>query len=80
MIAKQQLLFFVFKVFMIIKINNKETETAALNLQALADEMSLPEKGIAIAVDNKMIPRVDWLGRSLNEGDNVVIIKAACGG
>ncbi|MCR4769591.1 MAG: sulfur carrier protein ThiS [Bacteroidaceae bacterium] len=63
-----------------IKINNKDVETSVQNLQALAEEMNLPEQGVAIAIDNKMIPRAEWSEQSLHEGENIVIIKAACGG
>lgn len=63
-----------------LTINNKEQETAAATLQALAEEMKLPEKGVAIAVANKMVPRSEWSSTPLHEGDDIVIIKAACGG
>lgn len=63
-----------------IQVNNKETETEAKNLAELAKEMALPEKGVAMAKDNKMVPRAEWENTLLTEGANVVIIKAACGG
>lgn len=65
---------------MTILINNKSTETSSKNLQELAEELALPEKGVAVAVANKMVPRTEWPDTSLNENDSVVIIKAACGG
>ncbi len=70
------LLEFIMKIF----INNKETETAAQTVQQLADALALPHKGVAIAVENKMIPRDQWTMNTLIEGNHVVIIKAACGG
>lgn len=63
-----------------IKINDKETEIKAASLQQLAEELSLPEKGIAVAVNNSMVPRTSWQQTVLHEGDNIVIIKAVCGG
>ncbi len=63
-----------------IQVNNKETETGAQNVAALAKELALPERGVAVAVNNRMVPRETWTECSLNEGDKVVIIKAACGG
>ncbi len=63
-----------------IQINNKPTETQATNLQELATELALPEKGVAMAIANKMVPRTEWSTKVLNENDSVVIIKAACGG
>lgn len=61
-------------------INNKETEISSANLNQLAEELSLPQKGVAVAVNNKMVPRTEWETYALAENDNVVIIKAACGG
>lgn len=63
-----------------IKINNKETEVKAASLQELATELSLPEKGVAVAVNNRMVTRADWNHTAINDGDNIVVIKAVCGG
>lgn len=63
-----------------VKINNKETEVAASTLFELAKEMSLPEKGVAVAVNSRMAPRTDWEQTKINDGDSIVIIKAVCGG
>lgn len=62
---------------MTIQINNKPTETQATNLQELAIELALPEKGVAMAMANKMVPRSEWSAKTLQENDSVVIIKAA---
>ena len=63
-----------------IKINNKEVETAAKTVAELAAEQKLPEKGVAISISNNMVPRTEWNNRLLNEGDDIVILKAFCGG
>ena len=63
-----------------IKINNKEVETAATTVGELAAEQKLPEKGVAIASSNNLGPRTEWNDRQLNEGDDIVILKAYCGG
>lgn len=63
-----------------ININNKKTRVTSTNLQELAQEMNLPEKGVAIAISNQMIPRTEWANTPIAEGADVVIIKAACGG
>jgi len=65
---------------MVITINSKEQETQSSNLQELSVELQLPGKGVAVAVNNRMIPREQWSSISLQENDKVVIIKAACGG
>lgn len=63
-----------------VSVNNKEVETQAVNLLQLAEELSLPAQGVAVAINNRMIPRTEWGTQPLNEGAAVVIIKAACGG
>lgn len=65
---------------MTIQINNKPTETKASNIAELACELGLPQKGVAIAVANTMVPREEWETTVLTEGASVVIIKAAFGG
>lgn len=63
-----------------ITINNKETQTEAKTIAELAAQLALPAKGVAVAVANKMVPRAEWDSTALQEGANIVIIKAACGG
>lgn len=64
-----------------ISVNNKETEIAnGGTLADLAAQLELPAQGVAIAVNNKMVPRAQWNDTILNENDSLVIIKAACGG
>lgn len=66
---------------MIIKVNNKEMElTEHASLQQLAELLQVPDKGVAVAVNNQMIPRTEWSDKIMQPNDQVVIIKAACGG
>ena len=65
---------------MTVRINNKQHETQAANLQELAAQMQLPLKGVAIAIDNQLKPRGSWGDTILQEGASITIIKAACGG
>ncbi len=58
----------------------KHTYTTASTLAQLATQLQLPENGVAIAVNNRMIPRPQWDGFGLQENDNLIVIKAACGG
>lgn len=37
-------------------------------------------KGIAVAINNKVIPRVLWSQQNFEKGDKVLIIKATQGG
>lgn len=63
-----------------IQINNQTTETTASTLSELAVELALPQKGVAVAIANQMVPREAWETTALEEGASVVIIKAAFGG
>lgn len=63
-----------------VTINNKETETQALNVKQLAEELNLPATGVAIAISNTMVPRDEWTKTQILEGADIVIIKAFCGG
>ena len=63
-----------------IIVNNSKTSTHAADLQALAVELGLPEKGVALALDSKMVPRADWDKTLLHEGAKLLVIRAACGG
>ena len=65
---------------MIVKINGKPTETCASNLAELAEELSLPNAGVAMALNSKMVQRSDWADTPLSEDSEIIIIKAACGG
>ena len=63
-----------------LKVNDKEVETGASNLSLFSQEQNLPATGIAIAVNNHMVPRTEWDSYVLHEGDSILIIKAVCGG
>lgn len=63
-----------------VTVNNKEMETGSATLQQLTEELALPIQGIAIAVNNRIVPRTEWADYALKEGISIVIIKAACGG
>lgn len=63
-----------------IYINRKPTETTASNLAELAAELSLPQAGVALALNAKMIQRVDWENTQLSDGAEIIVIKAVCGG
>lgn len=52
-------------------------------VQQLAENISSEKsgtRGIAIAVNNVVIPKINWQHHTLNENDDVLIIKATQGG
>lgn len=63
-----------------ILVNNKEKESKAQTLTLLIEELGLPSVGLAVAVNNRIVPRTQWDTYALAEGMSIVIIKAACGG
>lgn len=63
-----------------ITINNQQKEVSSETIAQLVSEMQLPDKGVAIAVNNKVVPRTTWNEYKLAENDSVTIIKAAFGG
>lgn len=63
-----------------LKVNNKEVTFNAHNLQQLLHQLAIPEKGIAVAVNKKLVRRELWQEQALNDGDDILIIKAVCGG
>lgn len=63
-----------------IYINKQESQTEAATVAQLAASLELPERGVAVAVNNRIIPRAQWESEALKEDDQVTIIKAAFGG
>ncbi len=63
-----------------ITLNGKSVRTEASHILQVISEFNLPEKGIAVALNNKVIPSVKWSVTPINEGDSIVVITAAYGG
>lgn len=63
-----------------VTVNNKPMETGASTLKELALQLELPEKGVAVAVSNKMVPRSEWDNFAITEGVSIIVIRASCGG
>lgn len=66
-----------------LKINNqyKQFDCESISAQALLDlEFSNRQDGIALAVNNTVIPKTHWESTLLNETDDILIITATQGG
>lgn len=63
-----------------IQINNDEVTTQAQSVQQLVAELALPDRGVALAVNNRVIMRAAWPDTPIAQGDKITIIKAAFGG
>lgn len=65
-----------------IKLNNQiKIFQEQCSIQQMLDEL-MPEKqkGIAIALNNSVIPKANWHAQFLKQNDEVLIIKATQGG
>lgn len=56
------------------------TLPATLTLAALLQQLSYPSSGVALAVNQHVVPRDRWADRYLQEGDELVIFQAIAGG
>ena len=65
-----------------IIINGKSKETKAQNVQDLLKEQGqdLEAGGLAVAVNDTVIPKKNWNEESLRQGDRVEVIRATQGG
>ena len=64
-----------------ITFNNESIETSATALGSLLEELQLSGRtGIAVALNECVIPQARWASTELNEQDAVLVITAAAGG
>ena len=65
-----------------ITLNNQSKEIVApCSIQLLVNEIQGDkQKGIAVAVNNKVVPKKEWHTFILNPKDELLIIKATQGG
>ena len=63
-----------------ILFNQQPLEVSANNLSDLSLELQLPTSGIAMAVNNRLVPRTQWQDFLLQDGMSILVIKAVCGG
>lgn len=67
---------------MVIFVNNEEEKvTTGSSLQYLLKKRDLlDQKGIAIAVNNEVVPKAEWKLTILLPDDKITVIKATQGG
>jgi sulfur carrier protein len=64
----------------IINHNKTDLQEASSLLHLLQTQDLSQKKGIAVAVNNKVIPRAHWNTHVLKEKDTITIIRATQGG
>lgn len=65
-----------------IKVNNKEKIMPEnISVSELIKLLNYTDTvGIALAINQEVIPKTEWDNTNLKGGDNVTIIQATCGG
>ena len=65
-----------------ITINNQlqELEGPVSVLSVLNDFVGIQHKGIAVAINETVIPKADWASHLLQANDRLLVIKATQGG
>lgn len=64
-----------------ISVNEKEIEIdESASIPMLLEKTNSPQQGVAVAINDTVIPRSEWDEFRISESDTVLIIKAAQGG
>ncbi|MFT6715378.1 MAG: sulfur carrier protein [Saprospiraceae bacterium] len=64
-----------------IKLNGNDQEMQDdISLLKAVESLNIPQNGIAIAVNQQIITKSNWENTSLNNNDEILIIKATQGG
>jgi sulfur carrier protein len=64
-----------------LTVNGKEHDvTSEVTVAALLDTLALRRDGIAVALNDDVVPRAEHATRTLNDGDRLEIIVAVAGG
>ena len=64
-----------------VKVNNLSKEISEnSSVEQLLQQLSQPEHGIAVAINQQIISKSNWNKHFLNQGDDVLIIQATQGG
>ncbi|MFK7899493.1 MAG: sulfur carrier protein ThiS [Cyclobacteriaceae bacterium] len=65
---------------MTVEVNKEKIEAKSTRLHDLLEEMRISLKGIAVAINNKVVSRFEWKKTQIKENDKITIIRATQGG
>jgi sulfur carrier protein len=65
---------------MLVVLNGERMEIAARNLAALLSEREYTHTHVAMAVNQRVVPRAAWGHTALNSGDQIEIVTPRQGG
>jgi len=66
-----------------LKVNGKSCEYSQeekCDVAALLQSQNAPERGVAVALNGRVVPRASWNETALQDGDEIEIIRAVQGG
>ncbi|SFU45632.1 sulfur carrier protein [Pustulibacterium marinum] len=64
-----------------VNVNNHAHQIAAsTTLSALLQQLNISTSGIAVAINQRVVPKQQWATQSLQDQQNILIIKATQGG
>lgn len=64
-----------------IKVNNTTYQfESTVTLDQIINQLDISVNGIAVAINQSIITKSDWISTTPNDGDAVLIIKATQGG
>ncbi len=63
-----------------ITINNQSRTVESKTLQGLIQELQIESRGVAIAINGRVVPQLQWGDAEVSQGDKVVIVSAVFGG
>lgn len=66
-----------------ITLNNQVIsidDAPGMSLAHILELQKIPQRGVGVALNNKVVPHQDWSSTSVHEGDSITVIRAICGG
>ena len=64
-----------------VRINGELKELSqALSLAELLNQLSIPQKGIAIELNRAVLPKEAWFAKQVEDGDTIEIVQFVGGG
>ena len=63
-----------------VTVNGNRRAIAEPALAVLVDELTGGRPGVAVAVNDAVVPRADWDGFQLHENDRIEVLHAVQGG
>ena len=64
-----------------IRLNGENRQvTDGISVQALIDELNVPSRAMAIAVNRHVVTKAQWAEHALQQGDVVELVRAIGGG